>query len=140
MKRFFCLLFVLVFLPVVSLADQYLFAHYSLFIDGEFYNSIFNAGFNFDTQVFNLYLYNDFIGGIFHKVEWVNGERKDYGDSSFTYVKGSPYFTIVYSDGSSMRGFWDDNDDDIWINLGGNSVFRFCPVHSFDIQKDMVNK
>ena len=124
-----------------SFASKHVFAHYSLFVDGEFYNSFFKAGFDFDTQMMDFYLYDDFSGGYFTKEEWVNGERKNYGTSEVSFVKNGDSFKLVFSDGSSFDGYWDENDEDLWLMLGaGQGYFRFVPVHSFDISEDMKVK
>ena len=144
MKRI--VLIILVFAIVLSVssafADKHLFAHYSVFIDGEFYNTFFNAGFKFDTQMYDFYLYDDFSGGLFCKEEWYKGKRSNSGMNEVKYTStGSGNFKLSFADGSSFNGYWDpENDEDIWICLGGKTYFRFTPVHSFDIQKDMVEK
>lgn len=144
MKKLFCLLIVLVVafscFSSFALADKHLFAHYSLFVDGEFYNSFFNAGFKFDTQMYDVYLYDDFSGALFSKEEWYYGQRINYGLKEAKYTSSSSSFTLTFDDGSTISGYWDENDEDMWLNLGGDSYFRLHPVPSFDIQKDMVNK
>ena len=119
-----------------AMADRHILTHYSLFIDGEFYNSFFNAGFDFDTQMFDIYLYDDFTGALFCKEEWYRGQRISSGMIEVTYKSSNGSFSLIFDDGSSFDGYWDENDEDLWLNLGG-AYFRFCPVHSFDIQKDL---
>ena len=141
MKRLFSVVLVLciVFSVSVSFSDRHLYAHYSLFIDGDFYNTYFNLGFDYDTLMYDFYLYDDFSGGLFCKEEWYKGQRINYGLQSLKYEKTASGFSLIFTDGSSYSGYWDENDDDLWLDLGG-AYFRFCPVHSFDIQKDMVSK
>lgn len=141
MKRFLSVfLFLCILFSVsASLADKHLYAHYSLFIDGDFYNKIFNAGFDFDTQMYELFLYDDFSAALFNKEEWYRGQRINYGLKYVTYKNTSDGFTLTFEDGSIIDGYWDENDDDLWLNLGG-VYLRLCPVHSFDIQKDMTSK
>ena len=141
MKRLLSLIivFCLVFSVSSSFADKHLYAHYSVFIDGAFYNSFYKAGFDFDTQMYDLYLYDDFSGALFNKEEWYMGQRINYGLKYATYKNTSNGFTLTFEDGSSFDGYWDENDEDLWLNLGG-AYFRFCPIHSFDIQKDMISK
>lgn len=141
MKRLFSLILVIVvvFSVFSAFADRHLFAHYSVFIDGEFYNSFYKAGFNFDTQMYDLYLYDDFSGALFSKEEWYLGQRTDSGLLSVKYSKTPDGFTLTFDDGSSFDGYWDENEEDLWLNIGG-AYFRFCPVHSFNIQKDLITK
>lgn len=141
MKKLLAVLLIIVLIvPSFSLADRHLFAHYSLYIDGEFYNSFFKAGFKFDTQLFDFYLYDDFSGGLFSKEEWYMGQRINYGLTDVKYSSSASGIVLTLSDGSVFNAYWDDNDEDLWIDLGGGTYFRFVPVHSFDIQKDMVKK
>lgn len=144
MKRLFVIILVLSFVLSCSaaLADRYIFGHYSLFIDGDFYNSFFKAGFDFDTQMYDFYLYDDFSGGLFSSEKWVNGQRICSGWKEVKYTKLDPgFFQIVFDDNSFFNGYWDEeNDEDLWICLAGNTYYRFSCIHSFDIQKDMVTK
>lgn len=114
---------------------EMLLAQYVLYIDGNFYNSFFNAGFDYDTLVFNVYFLSDFSGCYIHKQEWENGWRKDYSVVKTSYIKDGDGFKLVYEDGSFHSGKWDENGDDMWLDLNGG-WFRLVPVHSFDIQKD----
>ena len=141
MKRLLSLILVICIVFSVSLAfaDKHLSAHYSVFVDGDFYNSFYKAGFDFDTQMYDFYLYDDFSGGLFCKEEWYKGQRINYGLQEVKYQKTDSGFSLFFSDGSSSSGYWDENDEDLWLDLGG-AYFRFCPVHSFDIQKDMISK
>ena len=144
MKRIlaFVLVFVVVFSVSSAFAYRHIYAHYSLFIDGEFYDSFFKAGFKYDTLMYDFYLYDDFSGGLISKEEWDKGVRTSSGLMSVVYTNlGSDAFKLTFSDGTFFLGYWDsDNDEDIWLNLGGNLYYRFTPVHSFDIQNDMVEK
>lgn len=144
MKRIILIILVLsvVFSVSAVFADQHLFAHFSLFIDSEFYNTFFKAGFKNDTEMYDFYLYDDFSGGLFCKEEWYMGQRINYGLHEVKYTNtGSDSFKLTFDDGSFFSGFWDkENDEDIWISFNGKTYFRFVPVHSFDIQKDMVDK
>lgn len=138
MKRFVILILIIALvLPAAScFADrEMLLAQYVLYIDGDFYNSFFNAGFDYDTLVYEVYFLSDFSGCYIHKQEWKDGWRKDYGIVKTSYIKDGDGFKLVYEDGSSTPGKWDENDEDLWLDLNGG-WFRFVPVHSFDIQKD----
>lgn len=144
MKRLILIILVLsvVFSTSAAFADRHLFAHFALFIDGEFYNTFFKAGFNYDTLMYDFYLYDDFSGGLFSKEEWYKGQRTYSGLQEVKYTStGSDSFKLTFSDGSSFVGYWDEeNEEDIWICFSDAAYFRFVPVHSFDIQKDMVDK
>ena len=142
MKRILAVfLVVFVLLSSTALAAKHIYNHYTLFIDGEFYNSFFKAGFNFDTQMFDFYLYDNFHGGLFCKEEWSNGVRSSTGFFECVYTNNhDDTFSLSMDNGQVFNGYWDENGEDLWLCLGGKSYFRFCPVHSFDIQKDMVNK
>lgn len=133
------LVFAIVFSFTSAFADRHLFAHYSLFIDGEFYNSFFNAGFDFDSEVIDFYLYDDFKGGLFSRNKWTNGERISTGLVSADYIRNEDGFTLSFPDGTTFLGYWDQNDEDIWLNMGAG-YFRLCPVHSFDISNDWKEK
>ena len=138
MKRFFTfILIIALILPaaVCSADREMLLAQYTLFIDGDFYNSFFNVDFGYDTLVVDIYFFSDFSGCYIHKQEWKDGWRKDYGIVKTTYKKDGDGFKLIYEDGSSTPGKWDENGDDMWLNLSG-AWFRLVPVHSFDIQKD----
>lgn len=123
-------------------SDRCVYTLYTLFVDGQFYNEFFNAGFGYDTLIYYFLFFDDFTGGLIMKEEWKHGQRSA---SEFNYVKyeSSKYgdFTLTFDDGSSFKGYWDkENDEDLWLCFGGDSYFRLTPVHSFDIQKDFVNK
>lgn len=135
------LVFCVLFSVSCSFADKHIYGHYSLFVDGEFYNSLFDAGFEFDTQMMDFYLYSDFSGGYFTKEEWIKGGRRNYGTIEVSYVKNNGAFKLMFEDGSFYDGYWDENDEDLWISLGeGIGYFRFVPVHNFDISKDMKTR
>ena len=146
MKRLLALVLVILFVfsaaPSLADGDHYLYAHFALFIDGNFYNSFFNAGFDYDTLMYDFYLYDDFSGGLFMKEEWFMGDRINYGLKEVRYEKdGDGAFKLVFEDNSFIRGYWDPEiDDDIWLNFGGDMYFRLTAVPSFDIQKDLVEK
>lgn len=138
MKRLvsFLLVLVIVFSLSSAFADRYIFAHYSLFLDGQFYNSLLGGGFSFDTRMIDLYIYDDFSGGYMMNEQWSGGRRSVRGPTEFTYQKtGYPHFTIVFDDGSSLDGCWDENDEDLWLKLG-DSYLLLHEVPSFNIQTD----
>jgi hypothetical protein len=142
MKRFLCCLFVLVLLSCsvsLAVADKHLYNHYALLIDGNFYNEFFGAHFDYDTILLDIYLCDNFRDGYMYKEMWSGGEKTSPGFSAFYYSSTGKDFTLTFKDGSSISGYWDDNDDDIWIS-SGDVYFRLCPVHYFDMNKDMVTK
>lgn len=141
MKKLISVLLALAVLFSVSfsLADRCILDHYSLFVDGSFYNAFFNAGFDYDTLMYDFYLYDDFTGGLLSKEQWSGGKRTSSGMIEVKYKSSGDSFSLVFDDGSSYEGYWDENGDDLWLDLGG-AYFRFCPVHSFDIQKDFKGK
>ena len=139
MKKCLCIFLILfLLLPAASWADNYIFDLYTLFIDGHSYNAMFNAGFDFDTQVYDMYFYDDFSGGIFARYEWAGGVQVDNRMIEFTYANHPDGFTITLDSGTVFDGYWDDNDEDMWLCLGGTNYFRFHPVPTFSLSEDMI--
>ena len=116
-------------------ADLYVSSKYSTFVDAELYNAFFNAGFNFDSQLIDLIIMSDFKTAYYSKEEWANGQRITTGMVKCDYAATSGKFTITFPNGEVFDGYYDDNGEDVWLNLGG-AYFRLCPVHYFDISKD----
>lgn len=142
MKKLFAILIALAILvPVVACASNlYVDRRYTLFIDGNLYNAFFSAGFDFETQIIDIYFLSDYKSAYYCKQEW----KKDSGytstgmvDCTFSYKSGKFYLT--FPDGSYFEGYDDENEEDLWLNLGGGT-FKFILDHSFDIQKDWKGK
>ena len=71
MKRFFTfILIIALILPaaVCSADREMLLAQYTLFIDGDFYNSFFSVDFGYDTLVVDIYFFSDFSGCYIHNI------------------------------------------------------------------------
>lgn len=145
MKRFFCFLFVLVLLPVFSLADAYIkvetqdrpvTAHYSVFVDG----TISSSGkggklFDFDSLCIDLYLTDSedyaylLISNCTDHLIYSSGLAKVsvYRDGNRAYFCNSSGLYVI--------GEYDENGTDIWIDYHGRS-FRLSPVYEFSSYSD----
>ena len=142
MKRFFCLILVLVLLPIVSLADEAdlnayrITEHYSLLIDGQTITSAKGGKmFDFDSLCIDLYLTES------HDVAYLSVTIVDSflrRSSNLQRVTVRSYGDIIYfSDeyGFYMTGQRDENGEGYWINYIGRS-FLLRPVSKFSVYSD----
>ena len=136
MKKLIAIILILALLvPAVSSADLSVLSCYSLFIDAEAYNSFFNAGWDYDSMWVSVVIMSDGKTAYYQKEEWTDGERITTGLTKCAYSVNSGKFTLSFSNGEVLSGYYDENDEDMWLNLGG-AYFRLCPVHYFYITKD----
>lgn len=142
MKRFFCLILVLVLLPVVSLADESalnayrITEHYSLLIDGQTITSPKGGKmFDFDSLCIDLYL-TESHDVAFLSVTIVNSSLRRSSNLQRVMVQ-SYGDTIYFSDeyGFYMTGQRDENGNGYWINYVGRS-FLLRPVSEFSVYSD----
>ena len=135
MKRFLCLLLVIVLLPLVALAeDDSLISRYSCFIDGMFYKSFFKDGFSFNSMLIDFYL-TDIDCGYFQRYVWDSNGLTDSGLLSVAYIVNYPKFDLIFHDGSILSGYWDENGDDVWLDMGAG-YFRLKPAPLFNVSTD----
>ena len=136
MKKLIAIILILALLvPAVSSADLSVLSCYSLFIDAEAYNSFFNAGWDYDSMWVSVVIMSDGKTAYYQKEEWTDGERITTGLTKCAYSVNSGKFTLSFSNGEVLSGYYDENDEDMWLNLGG-AYFRLGSVHYFLITKD----
>ena len=140
MKKLIALILILALaVPAIASADLSVLFCYSLFIDAELYNSVFNAGFDYDSMWISVLIMSDGQTAYYQKEEWKNGERITTGLVKGDYSVKSEKFTISFKNGETFDGYFADDDECIWLNLGG-AYFRLGEVHYFDISKDFRSK
>lgn len=136
MKKLIAIILIMAFVvPVAAYADLYVMGCYSLFIDAYAYNSLFNAGFEYDSMWINLIIMSDGKTAYYQKEQWQNGERITTGLTKCDYSVKSGKFTLSFKTGEKFDGYFDEDDDCVWLNLGG-AYFRLGAVHYFEITKD----
>ena len=123
--------------PVTSSADSdyFLFQRYTNYIDGDFYNSFFNSNFAFDIRIMDVYLYNDFKSASICCQLWTDGKYESTGMEECSFKIENDKITIIPPDNIPIVGYWDENEDDLWLDFG-SGYFRFSQAHQFNIQKD----
>ena len=138
MKKLFCLLLVLVLLPVVSLADpRIIYAHYAFFMDDE--SSRTPKGgkvIDYDSLCLDLFILE---GG---KECYLTSVRSFSGivitgttNASITERDGLLYLSD--QSGNYLTAYYDENGEDIWLQYE-NHYFRLRPVPVFSMYTDML--
>ncbi len=141
MKRIFCLLFVLVLLPVFSLADSAetysVDQHYVLFFDAVGTATGMGNSFDFDSLCIDLYMMKDhdtayvIVCKCFSDLFTTSGMEK----YSVSDRDGTLYF--IRDNGEYFTAAYDDNGVDLWI-VYDNSHFRMKPVSSISYFEDIM--
>ena len=132
------ILTIAVLLPVSALSVNCVSEVYTLFIDADSYNRSFNAGFDFDSMVFDFIIMSDKKTAYYSKQTWTNGIRTttDVLECVLAYTDTGEKFIIKFPTGEVLDAYYDPEGNGIWIALGKNAYFRFLPVQHYDVSKD----
>jgi len=137
MKKLTTLLLVLaMILPASSYAVTCVSEAYTLFIDADMYNKQYNAGFDFDSAIFDLIFMSDGKTVYYCRQMWKQGRHSSTDYIECVFSSGNDSFTITFPDGSSFNGYFDPDQNGVWLSLGGKSYFRFLPVARYNIDED----
>lgn len=141
MKKLITIVLILaLILPAAAIASNCVSDVYTLFIDADMYNRLYNSNFDFDSAVFDLIVMSDGKTAYYSKQMWSNGIRTTTDVVECRITSDSTSLTITFPDGSSFAGYYDDDQNGVWINLGGKAYFRFAPVHRYDVTEDFTQK
>lgn len=141
MKKLLTLILaVTLILPAASSASVCVSNVYTLFIDADTYNRQYGAGFNFDSAIFDLVILSEGKTAYYCKQMWQNGVRTstDYIECIFTSSGNT--FTLTFKDGTVFDGYFDPDQNSVWICFGQNTYFRFSSVHRYDAVDDINKK
>ena len=137
MKRFVCLLFVFVFIPLFAFADRVALSnHYALFISGGAGTAGKGSLFDFDSLSVDLYLLEDDEKGYICTSKCFSGLFITSGMVSVTLADQDGVLYIVDNNGNFYTAVRDDNGTDLWIDLEGYS-FRMRPVADLSYFEDV---
>lgn len=140
MKRLITIILILaLILPATAIATNCVSDVYTLFIDADMYNRLYKSNFDFDSMVFDFIVMSDGKTAYYSKQTWTNGIRTTTDVVECSIVSDSSTFTISFPDGSSFAGYYDPDQNGVWIDLGG-AYFRFAPVHRYDVSEDYNKK
>jgi len=137
MKKLLAVILILsMLLPVAVSASTYASDAYILFIDAKAMNQTYNSSFDFDSAIFELVFNSDGKTAYFCKQMWKNGKHTSSNFVECKLTSKTNYFVLSMPDGSKFSGYFDKNQNGVWLTLGGASYFRFLPVQRYDISVD----
>ena len=140
MKKLITIILILaLLLPAAASAVTCVAGVYTLFIDADTYNREFNAGFDFDSAVFELVIMSDYKTAYYSRQRWTNGVRDTTDVIECSISFGSEMSDPIYLSipGSlAFEGYMDPDGNGLWLTLGGKSYFRFNKVPVYDISVD----
>lgn len=139
MKKLFCLFFVLILLPVFSLADQIaLTDHYSLFIPkGAGRTGKDGNLFSFDSLSIDLYVSEGGESGYLCTTKCFSGLFITSGMVRVSISDQDGVLYIVDDGGNFITGCYDENGSDLWLDTEGHK-FRLRRLPSFSLFEDMI--
>ena len=141
MKKLITIILILaMILPAAAIASTCVSDVYTLFIDADMYNRLYKSGFDFDSMVFDLIVMSDGKTAYYSKQTWKNGMRTTTDVVECRITSDSSSFTLSFPDGSTLSGYYDPDQNGVWINLGGTAYFRFSSVHRYDVSEDYTKK
>ena len=137
MKKLTAIILAMVLIiPVAASASVCVSDAYILFIDADKYNREYNAGFDFDSAIFELVFESDGKTVYYCRQMWKKGVHTSTDFIECSLSSEGDSFTVSFPDGTVFRGYYDPNQNGVWLTLGGNSYFRFLPVQRYDISVD----
>lgn len=138
MKKLFCLLFVLIMLPLVSFADDpvIMASHYSVFISGSANRSTGKGPlFPFDSYSADLFISEGGSRGYLMTAKCFSGVFICSGMVNVTIAESDGVLYIADERGNYVTATRDENGTDLWITLE-NCLFRMQPVPAFSVFND----
>jgi hypothetical protein len=138
MKRFFCILFVLVLLPVISFADPGVVLCYRMNHYAAAYNEDHPGYFDYDTMMVDLYMMDDFKTAYYMKTVWTDGKIDTTGFVHCTIQKSDGKYSLIFDDGSCFYFYYDDASN-LWLEMNGGS-FHLLECERFNIKTDFKSE
>ena len=126
MKRFICILFALVLLPVISFSETPgLLSAYKMVFDAQLYNKQYDAGFGFDMLAIDLYLMDDHTTIYYQRSEWSGNDFESTGLVRGYADYADHIYTVSFKNGYSFKFYREGSN--IWINMDGFSfLLKYC--------------
>ena len=130
MKKLFCLLFVLVLLPVVTFAadKKPIEAHYTAFIDeSATYGTKGSKIIDYDSLCLDLYIVEGWEEGYLLSVRSFLGLIVSSGTIHVDIAERNGVFYLADDNGNFVTASRDENDDGIWLDYESMHI-RLRPV------------
>ena len=137
MKRFFCFLFVLVLLPVVSFADQpSILSHYSLCFDARLCTTGKGANpFDYDMLCLDVYFTDDESMAYFSYAQFFSGTYIANSLLRMTVAQRDNGIYLIDGQGSAIFCWYDENGIDLWMHYRDHDL-RLHPTTPFSMYED----
>lgn len=127
-------------LPVAASAATHVSEVYTLFIDAYTLNREYQAGFDFDSMIFDLIVLSDGKTAYYNKQTWTDGIRTATEIVECGFSSDGDDFVIHFPNGDEFKGYFDPDGNGAWVNLGGTTYFRFSPAAHYDPVGDYTKK
>ena len=140
MKRFFCFLFVLVLLPLVSFADDQpsIVSHYSICFDARLCSTGKGANpFDYDMLCLDVYFTDDESQAYFSYAEFFSGTYIANGLFPMSVARRDGLIYLTDRKGTSLCCWFDENGTDLWITYRYHDL-RLRPAPSFSMYEDWI--
>lgn len=136
MNRFFCIVLVLVLLPLFALADPGVVLCYRMVFYSASYNERTPGAFDFDSMSVDVYLMDDFTTAYYMKTTWTDGSVDTTGFVRCALSDGpDSKHTLTFPNGEKMYFYYDD-DGEFWLEMQEGAVHMY-PCEYFDLMKDL---
>ena len=132
MKKLFCFLLVLLFVPLVSFADDRISvsAHYSLYVDALAASGGKGNSYDFDSYCLDLFFLEGNQKAYVNAVTCFSGVFTNSGTIPVTVAEADGNLYFVYENGKSFTGFFDDSGN-LWLDLDIGTVRMYSvPFYS----------
>lgn len=136
MKRFFCFLFVLVLLPLVSFADPGVVLCYRMNFYAASYNDDHPGYFDYDSMIIDVYLMDDFQTAYYSKNTWKNGSIESTGFVKCSILKTENGRHPLSFPNGEMMYFYYDEDGRFWLEME-NGTYHLLECERFNVQEDL---
>lgn len=122
MKRFFCCLFVILFVFPLAAADpKPIEAHYSFFVDrAGTYGTKGSKVIDYDSLCIEIYVVEGFETGYIIILRSFSGVVVSSGMINVTIAERDGLLYFADEKGNYLAGYRDDETDDIWLEFEGN--------------------
>ena len=137
MKKLFCLLFLLLFLPLSSSADPGVVLCYRMNHYAAAYNENHPGYFPYDTMIVDVYLMDDFKTAYYTKTEWIDGKIETTGFVKCIVSKGeNNNYVLTFPNNEKMYFDYDENGD-FWLTME-YGTYRLYECERFEIKTDLI--
>ena len=136
MRRFFCILFALVMLPVFSFADPGVVLCYRMNHYAAAYNENHPGYFDYDSMIIDLYIMDDFQTAYYSKNIWSNGNIESTGFVKCTISRSSDKKHLLSFPNGELMSFYYDESGKFWLEME-NGIYHLLECEQFNIQEDL---